>query len=128
MDFWDRVQAGIDRENTSYAYIAERLGIWESRVSGWHRGKKKVIPPANYVVIIAQILHTTVEELVTGKPPQGLSLESLDIARIAERLNGEGKKAALGMIQGLQNLYPGEPDPDKPLFTADPSPAYDEPK
>jgi transcriptional regulator with XRE-family HTH domain len=106
MDFWDRVDQGIERENTSYAYIAKKLGKRESTVSGWHRGEKKIIPPANCAVEIAKILKTTVEELVTGKPPAGLSPESLEIARSAERLNEAGKQAALATVRGLESVFP----------------------
>jgi|LSPZ01.1.fsa_nt_gi transcriptional regulator with XRE-family HTH domain len=81
MDFWTRVQEGIDRENTTYAYIAEKLKKRESTVSGWHRNKKKIIPPADHAVTIAKILNTTVEYLVTGGPPEGIPPDILAIAR-----------------------------------------------
>jgi transcriptional regulator with XRE-family HTH domain len=106
MDFWDRVDQGIETENTSYSYIAKRLGKRESTVSGWHRGTKKIIPPADCAVEIAKILKTTVEYLVTGKPPAGLSSEALEVARATEQLNGAGKQAALAAVRGLEAAFP----------------------
>jgi transcriptional regulator with XRE-family HTH domain len=108
MDFWDRIDTLIKQEKTSYAYIARKLGKRESTVSGWHReGAKHTIPRADYVVIIAEILGTTVEYLVTGEEIKvpGLSPEALKIARAADKLNAEGKKAALGAVEGLQKVY-----------------------
>jgi repressor LexA len=81
MDFWSRVQEAIERENTSYAYLAQKLGKRESTVSGWHRGKKKIIPAADYAVVIAQTLNTTVEYLVAGTPPEGVPHDILDLAK-----------------------------------------------
>jgi transcriptional regulator with XRE-family HTH domain len=106
MDFWDRIQDEIDREKTTYAYIAKQIGKTESTVSGWHRGEKKIIPPANLAVKIAQILETTVEYLVTGKPPAGLSQEAMEIAQIFNNLSPAGQKAAQSMMEGLLRDYP----------------------
>jgi transcriptional regulator with XRE-family HTH domain len=110
MDFWSRVDRLIKQENTSYAYIAKKLGKRESTVSGWHRSIKHKIPEADFTVIIAEILHTSVEYLVTGHEPAHispkLSPEALEIARAADRLNDEGKRAALAVVEGLQKAYP----------------------
>jgi transcriptional regulator with XRE-family HTH domain len=109
MNFWDRVDRLIKQEKTSYAYLAKRLEKRESTVSGWHReGAKHTIPRADFAVIIAKILKTSVEYLVTGEEIKvpGLSPEALEIARAAEKLSAEGKKAALGAVEGLQRVYP----------------------
>jgi SOS-response transcriptional repressor LexA len=115
MNFWDRVNELITKENTSYSYIAGKIGKSESTVSGWHRTEKKKIPEADLVVTMAQILHTTVEYLVTGKPPADMPEEIMAIVREAQKLNKEGKRAALGAIQGLQALYPQEKE-EKPMY------------
>jgi transcriptional regulator with XRE-family HTH domain len=110
MDFWDRIQDEIDREKTTYAYIAKQIGKTESTVSGWHRGEKKIIPPANLAVKIAQILDTTVEYLVTGNPPvPGISPEALRVAQNFDNLSPAGQKAAQSMMEGLLRDYPQRP-------------------
>jgi transcriptional regulator with XRE-family HTH domain len=107
MDFWDRVQAEIGRGKTTYAYIAKQIDKTESTVSGWHRGEKKIIPPANLAVKIAQILDTTVEYLITGNPPvPGISPEALRIAQNFDNLSPAGQKAAQSMMEGLLRDYP----------------------
>jgi transcriptional regulator with XRE-family HTH domain len=110
MDFWNRIQDEIDRGKTTYAYIAKQIGKTESTVSGWHRGKKKIIPPANLAVKIAQVLNTTVEYLVTGNPPvPGISPEALRIAQNFDNLSLAGQKAAQSMMEGLLRDYPRRP-------------------
>jgi transcriptional regulator with XRE-family HTH domain len=110
MNFWDRIQDEIDREKTTYAYIAKQIGKTESTVSGWHRGEKKIIPPANLAVKIAQILDTTVEYLVTGNPPvPGISSEALRIAQKFDNLSPSGQKAAQSVMEGLLRDYPQQP-------------------
>jgi transcriptional regulator with XRE-family HTH domain len=108
MGFWDRVNELVTKENTSYAYIAGKIGKSESTVSGWHRTEKKKIPEADMVVTIAQILHTTVEYLVTGQETAfpGLSPEAIEIARAADRLSPEGRNAALKVVRGMESEYP----------------------
>jgi NTP pyrophosphatase (non-canonical NTP hydrolase) len=46
--------------------------------------------------------------LVTGEEiiVPGLSPEALEIARATEKLSAEGKKAAMGAVEGLQRVYP----------------------
>jgi transcriptional regulator with XRE-family HTH domain len=111
MDFWDRVDVLIKQEKNSYAYIAKRLGKRESTVSGWHReGAKHIVPRADYAVIIAETLKTTVEYLVTGHNPAHISpkvsSKSLEIARAAEKLDDFGKQMALDMVIGLEVTHP----------------------
>jgi transcriptional regulator with XRE-family HTH domain len=109
MDFWDRTKELIEKENTSFAYIAGKLGKAESTVSGWHREKIRKIPRADFAVIIAEILKTTVEYLVTGIPPAGLSIEAMEIAQKFNNLSPAGQKAAQSMMEGLLQDYPRQP-------------------
>jgi transcriptional regulator with XRE-family HTH domain len=116
MDFWDRVDELIKQENTSYAYIAKKLGKSESTVSGWHReGAKHRIPEADFAVIIAKILKTTVEYLVSGKEDAqiapNISPEALKIARMYDKLDGEAQDAVTISIEALMLVHkrpPGE--------------------
>jgi transcriptional regulator with XRE-family HTH domain len=113
MDFWMRVQEGIDRENTTYSYIAEKLGLWESRVSGWHRGKKKIIPPADYAVTIAKILNTTVEYLVTGSPPEGIPPDVLAAARKIAALTEADREEIMALVEYKLERYPAADKAEK---------------
>jgi hypothetical protein len=44
--------------------------------------------------------------LVLARGVQDNTPEALEIARAAEKLNAEVKRAALGMVEGLQRVYP----------------------
>jgi repressor LexA len=93
-------------------------------LSNWKHGQE----PRSYTICdTAKFLGTTVEYLVMGKPPAGIPPETLDIARKIARLSFQDREEVLILINYKLSRYPGE-NPDKPLFTADPSPAYDEPK
>jgi transcriptional regulator with XRE-family HTH domain len=115
MDFWDRVKLGVDNGITTYARIADKLGVWESRVSGWHRGPKKIIPPADYAVVMAKMLETTVEELVDGEKGEqylkeyihkkgwGFTLPEriVDIVKDVQRLSNDDLVPVRGVIKSL---------------------------
>jgi hypothetical protein len=109
MTFYDRVKAEVKIKKTtikSLLLIAFDGKISIDTYNGWKR--RKDLPGANHVVKIAQTLRTTVEYLVTGEEIKvpGLSPEALEIAKAADKLNDEGKKAALGAVEGLQKVYP----------------------
>jgi hypothetical protein len=109
MSFFDRVKAKVKLKKTTIkGLLLTAFGgeISIDTYNGWK--KRKDLPGANHVVKIAQTLGTTVEYLVTGEEIKvpGLSPEAFEIARAADKLNDEGKKAALGAVEGLQKVYP----------------------
>jgi hypothetical protein len=57
-------------------------------------------------VMVAVVLGTSAEYLVTGKAPAGLSREGLKIAIAADRLDETGKREALNLVQSLEKLHP----------------------
>jgi len=65
MDFWQRVKTQIKSQDTSQAWVANKIPIGPEKFSRWI--SSNVMPKADQAQIIAQALNTTVEYLVTGK-------------------------------------------------------------
>jgi transcriptional regulator with XRE-family HTH domain len=100
LDYWQRVMGLI----TKQAWLADQTGILQQTLNQWIR--KDRLPNVTNGHKIAAVLGVTAEYLVTGNPPAGLTPEGMEIARAAERLNLEGKRAALAAIKGLESIYP----------------------
>jgi transcriptional regulator with XRE-family HTH domain len=106
LDYWERVTKIIDSQNIKQSWIAEKTGILHQTLSQWIL--KDRLPNVEDGQKIATILGVTVEYLVTGKPPAGLSEDVLAIARAAERLSPEGRKVALHQVEALAADFPCE--------------------
>lgn len=72
MDTRDRIFDLLDRQKMEQKTFAAAIGVKESAVTDWRRGKSNSYN--RYLVQIAQVLGTTSEYLLTGKtqssPPQ----------------------------------------------------------
>jgi len=89
MNLWDRVDAERDAKGLDQAEIANVIGETTSNISRWK--KKGYIPPADQMVDMAKLLDTTVEYLVTGRPPLfRLSVHGDSAARLSliRRIDG----------------------------------------
>jgi len=66
MDFWERVEAEVTKQATTFRWIAERVVLKnETTVSSWRSNNTQ--PRAADAVKIAKALRTTVEYLVDGE-------------------------------------------------------------
>jgi SOS-response transcriptional repressor LexA len=101
-----------------------------SSLSRWKKGEG---PNAYTLYKIAQFLGESIDYLITGKLPLDMPEDIMVIAQEAKKLNKEGRKAALGAIQGLISHYPLEHKEEKPMYavtepvppeTKEPEPAY----
>jgi SOS-response transcriptional repressor LexA len=126
--FWGNVRKELSRLDKTQVWLMEKSGVKRTTINnGINRStpEKPSNPHVDDAVRIAQVLETTVEYLVTGNPPADMPEDILSIIRVAKKLNIEGKKAALGAIQGLQVLYPQEEgEAMYPFETRDAEPAY----
>jgi transcriptional regulator with XRE-family HTH domain len=77
----------------------------KATISNWVAGKA---PSAYTLYEIARFLGVPLDYLLTGKPPPGLSPESMKAARAIERLSPEGRTVALNQIESLVALFPLE--------------------
>jgi transcriptional regulator with XRE-family HTH domain len=76
-----------------------------SSLTRWKNGQG---PNAYTLYEISKFLGVSIDYLVTGKPPAGLSEDILAIARAAERLSPEGRKVALHQVEALAVDFPCE--------------------
>lgn len=65
MSFWDNVETLRREQNTTYRWIASKMGVSETTVSSMRKANTE--PRATEAVKIAEALDTTVEFLVTNK-------------------------------------------------------------
>lgn len=65
MSFWENVEVLRKEQNTTYRWIASKMGVSETTVSSMRKANTE--PRASEAVKIAEALDTTVEYLVTNK-------------------------------------------------------------
>jgi SOS-response transcriptional repressor LexA len=112
-EFWNRTNTLLKQKGYTQRSLALECGFTERRIESLSTDGRQ--PSTDESVKIAQALEVSVEYLVTGKAPSGLPEDVMAIVQEAKKLNKEGKKAALGAIQGLQTLYPQEKE-EKPMY------------
>lgn len=66
MTFWKTVEKLRQEQNTSYRWLAKKMGVSETTVSTMRRNGTE--PRATEATRLAAALDTTVEFLVTGEP------------------------------------------------------------
>jgi transcriptional regulator with XRE-family HTH domain len=102
--FWERFKAISGKDLP----VSLKTSIKQSTISMWRH--RKNFPRADEAVKIADALNTTVEFLVTGRdmayPP--CTVEAMEIAIAADRLDAEGKRIAMTVIKGLETQRPLE--------------------
>lgn len=64
MSFWENVEILRKEQNTTYRWIASKMGVSETTVSSMRKANTE--PRASEAVKIAEALNTTVEYLVTN--------------------------------------------------------------
>jgi hypothetical protein len=62
--FWDNVRTAVRQQNTTYEWVAKKVGINFNTFMGWIT--KGIYPRADDAVRIGTVLNTSVERLVTG--------------------------------------------------------------
>ena len=65
MSFWENVEILRKEQNTTYRWIASKMGVSETTVSSMRKANTE--PRASEAVKIAEALDTSVEYLVTNK-------------------------------------------------------------
>jgi SOS-response transcriptional repressor LexA len=104
MDFAARLEMLIKAKNTSQRAIAEYLGIRRPSISDWKN--QGTIPGADTAAKLAAYLGTTVEYLVTGNPPEGISPDILDLARKIAALSPQDREEIMALIAVKLARYP----------------------
>lgn len=93
-----------DEKGLKDADVSKETGITKSTFTDWKKGKSK--PNADKVLLIAKVLGTTVEYLMTGEEPEkpeipGFEPEHLELIELYSKLNKEQKSAILNMMRSF---------------------------
>ena len=100
--FWDNVFSVLNKLDKSQIWLSNESGVGNTLInSGIARSSS---PWVDTAVKIAKTLGTSVEFLVTGQDV--LDDDQRALLRAFNRLNPEGKKAALVTVEGLFSGYP----------------------
>jgi transcriptional regulator with XRE-family HTH domain len=105
-DFRTRLNESITRSGLTQDEISARSGVSTKTIQNWTRTADPTMPRIDQGVMVAVVIGTPAEYLVTGKMPAGISEESLKIALAAEQLDEIGKREALHLVQSLKALHP----------------------
>jgi hypothetical protein len=104
MELWARLEGELNRCGKNWRWLGIISAVPESTLSRWRDQGK--YPGVEKAVKMAEVVGRSVEYLVTGKDPAGLSEKSLKIALAAEQLSDEGKNVALTQVEGLLAHFP----------------------
>ena len=89
--FWTRVKIEIDKNNTTFRWLAEKINVSETTMSGWR--KNDVLPRASHALLIASLLDVSLTYLVTGEDSQTPDLrpQEREILKMVKGLSEIGR-------------------------------------
>ena len=120
-EFWERINSLIKQEKTTQRALSKECGFTERRIETLVSTERH--PDAIEAFFMAKALKTTVEYLLTGQPPEGIPLGTLEIARKIASLPTHDREEIMLLVKHKLERYPE--DKKKALFTAERPPAYE---
>jgi transcriptional regulator with XRE-family HTH domain len=90
MDFWMRLKTEIKAKNTTQEWIAGKIGVPLSTFRKWMT--RKTYPDIKEGFEIAKLLESSVEYLVTGNEPGGLSAAEKKLINAYRKLSKADKE------------------------------------
>lgn len=104
--------------------VAEKSGVKKRTIDKWV-GNKATEPKVKALYDVCKALNITVEELITGKPPEGIKPEILALAREISKLSLKDQEEIMFLVNyKLGNPYKAPKQKEDALYTSDPSSAY----
>jgi len=100
--FWDNVLNLLNKQEKSQKWLADVSKVGKTAINSGITRKSS--PSADNAFRIAKSLGTSIEYLVTGKDV--ISDGDREILNAYNNLNGEGKRAAIGAVKGLEAAFP----------------------
>ena len=95
MTICERIFELINKKSLKTADLAKKLDIQQSVLSNWK--KRNTNPPMEYAPVICEFLGITIEELITGKSEDAMTLEE-------KQLLEAYRNAAPGIQQATRKL------------------------
>ncbi|MDR2477760.1 MAG: helix-turn-helix domain-containing protein [Treponema sp.] len=90
MDFWMRLKTEIKAKNTTQEWIAGKIGVPFGTFRKWM--SRKTYPNIKEGFEIARLLESSVEYLVTGNEPEGLSAAEKKLINAYRKLSKADKE------------------------------------
>jgi len=118
-NFHERLHDFIKRSGMTLDEISYKSGVSTKTIQNWTRDVSPTMPRVDQGVKVAMVLGISVEYLVTGKAPGGLTERGVKVALAAEQLSDEGKNVALTQVKSLAAHFPCDvttPSRRKPLI------------
>jgi transcriptional regulator with XRE-family HTH domain len=109
VDFKDRLKKSIKDSGKNLEEVAKLSGVSKRTIEGWIRKVDPKTPKIDQGYSVAKAIGVPLEELISGEPPAGISLEAFRIAQIFDNLSPSGQKAAQSVLEGLLRDYPQQP-------------------
>jgi SOS-response transcriptional repressor LexA len=117
-----RIDGLLEMKDLTRADACRYAKINPGAMTDW--AKKGTIPAADTLLSIAKYLQTTVEYLLTDKPPEGIPPETLETARKIAALDPKDRQDILDFIGiKLKKTEKGR-EPMEALSVMEPEPAY----
>ena len=85
----DRIDELLKNKGYKRQTLTLELNVPPQTISNWK--KRGSIPPADVLYRIAQFLGVSSEFLLTGKDSSGLPIDTLELARLIERLSPDDR-------------------------------------
>ncbi|MDR1249032.1 MAG: helix-turn-helix domain-containing protein [Treponema sp.] len=106
-DFKDRLKESIKDSGKDLGEVAKLSGVSKRTIEGWIRNKDPKTPKIDQGYSVAKILGVSLDELVSGEPPPGLSPEAYRIAQDFDRLDNIGQELTVQLIFSLKETHHG---------------------
>lgn len=94
-NFWERLQSLLIEKKINSKQLGIAIGVQGASITGWKNGS---YPRADTAVKIAQFLGTSVEFLMTGEDPQGITSDEIQLVCKWRLIGAESRRTALLII------------------------------
>lgn len=98
--FLDNLTEIMSKKNVTQRKICEICGFTESSFWAWKKGS---LPKVDAALKIAQFLGTSVEFLMTGEHPQGITSEEIQLVNKWRLIGDDSRRTALLIIDDAYN-------------------------
>lgn len=99
MEFVDRIDLKLKEKNLKRVSMCEDIGIDTSIMTAW--SKRGTIPSADTVLKIANYLNVSMEWLITGRNPEGITDEEAELLRRYRTLDARDKSVVTVLLNAL---------------------------
>lgn len=93
-----RIDELLKKQGITRVQLAPKVGISPATISAWYT--RGTVPAADVAIRIATYLGISVEWLITGHDPEGLTEEDRNLLNMYHLLDGRDREDVLGIMEG----------------------------